>query len=474
MRRRGPNPVVVLVVLAVVPALGLGAVSRMARSQADEQVQVVPASSVPVTAPPAALATPLVSVRRAPTPLQSDRRADVVTASADSVTASVDATSCLAVGLDDRTLVTVNPDAEVIPASDLKVAVAAVAAEVLGLDHVFTTTVVGPAPVNGTVEGNLYLVGGGDPVLAESWYTEATTARKRPPFNTTDIAALADAVVATGVRAVIGGVVGDDSRYDAERYPEGWSADIRSSTDGAPVGALTVNDSFDKARGQSTDPGRSAAQVLARLLKERGVTIGTDSATGTAPAGGTVLATVTSQPLPAILNEMLATSDNLTAEMLLKELAVETGQPGTRAAGAKVVMDRLVQWGVPMVGVNVVDGSGLSRENHFTCAAVMAVLQHGSASDAVGAGMARAGQDGTTLVGRFPQEGLTGVLQAKTGSLTGVKALCGYLPIGTDELAFVLVLNGASASNFETIWGHLADLLLASLDVPSVEAFGPR
>ena len=416
----------------------------------------------------------MATVRRAPTPLQADRRADVLVASAATLSASVDATSCLAVGIDDRTVVTVNPDVQVIPASDLKVALAAVALEVLGADHVFTTRVTGAKPVDGTVDGNLYLVGGGDPVLSEQWYTQASTARKRPPFNTTDITALADSVVAAGVKVITGGVVGDDTRYDAERWPEGWSADIRATTDGAPVSALVVNDSFDKARGQSTDPTRSAAQVLARLLRDRGVTIASDSAAGTAPTDAAEIASVNSQPLPAILNEMLATSDNLTAEMLVKELAVASGQPGTRAAGAKVLMDRLVAWGVPMAGVSVVDGSGLSRENHLTCPALMAVLQHGSAGDPVGAGMARAGQEGSTLVGRFPQEGLTGVLQAKTGSLTGVKALAGYLPTGSGEVAFVLILNGDSAGGFETRWEQLAELLLTSLDVPGIAAFGPR
>ena len=66
------------------------------------------------------------------------------------------------------------------------------------------------------------------------------------------------------------------------------------------------------------------------------------------------------------------------------------------------------------------------------------------------------------------------MLQAKTGSLTGVKALAGYLPAGSGEVAFVLILNGDSAGGFETRWEQLAELLLTSLDVPGIAAFGPR
>jgi D-alanyl-D-alanine carboxypeptidase/D-alanyl-D-alanine-endopeptidase (penicillin-binding protein 4) len=127
------------------------------------------------------------------------------------------------------------------------------------------------------------------------------------------------------------------------------------------------------------------------------------------------LATVTSQALPALLNEMLATSDNLTAEMLVKEIGTRAAGAGTREAGLKVISDTMAKWGIPLEGVELHDGSGLSRENRITCTTLLAVLQRGSAADPVGAGLARAGQDGSTLDGKFEEPGLAGVLQAKTG-----------------------------------------------------------
>jgi D-alanyl-D-alanine carboxypeptidase/D-alanyl-D-alanine-endopeptidase (penicillin-binding protein 4) len=121
------------------------------------------------------------------------------------------------------------------------------------------------------------------------------------------------------------------------------------------------------------------------------------------------------------------------------------------------------------------DGSGLSRENLFTCGGLLRVLQRGSSTDVVGAGLARAGQDGSTLEGRFEQDGLNGVLQAKTGSLREVKALCGYMPMPDGgAVEFVLILNGASASSFAGPWDQLGAVLLAAAASPTAAALAPR
>jgi D-alanyl-D-alanine carboxypeptidase/D-alanyl-D-alanine-endopeptidase (penicillin-binding protein 4) len=137
------------------------------------------------------------------------------------------------------------------------------------------------------------------------------------------------------------------------------------------------------------------------------------------------------------------------------------------------VLDRLTQWGLPTDGVVLVDGSGLSRENRLTCEVLLAVLQRGAAADVVGSGLATAGQDGSTLDGKFEQDGLTGVLRAKTGSLREVKALCGYYVSGDNEVEFVLILNGASATGFAGPWDLLGSALLAANTAPTVESLSP-
>ena len=103
-----------------------------------------------------------------PTALADDRRPDLLLAFRRATLAgSLDGSSCLVLGLDDRVVVNHNVDLPLIPASNVKVVTAAVALEVLGPGTTFTTTVVGPAPVDGVIDGDVYLVGGGDPVLSE-------------------------------------------------------------------------------------------------------------------------------------------------------------------------------------------------------------------------------------------------------------------------------------------------------------------
>lgn len=467
-----------LAVLALVPAAALGGLYVFADGQVDEvAVPVVTTTTTTVGAAASTtsttLRTPLMSVRRSPTPLAVDRREDVLLESVQTLATGVDAASCMAIGIDDRLVAGTNTASPVIPASNLKVVVAAAAVELLGAGTVFTTRVVGPAPVNGVIEGDVHLVGGGDPVLSEAWYTEPSATRKRPPIHATSAEALADALVAAGVTTINGSIVGDGTRYDDELHPPGWGDDIRATVDGVPVGALVIDDSITQAGGINSDPAASAASAFRRMLRDRGVDVVGKVTTGVAPDGTGVLATVTSAPLSDIVNEMLATSDNLTAEMLVKEIGLTVSGQGTREAGLAAITAKLAEWGLPAGSVVLTDGSGLSRDNRITCDALLTVLQRGSATDVVGAGLAAAGQDGSTLDGKFEEAGLAGVLRAKTGSLREVKALCGYFPAGDGEVAFVLILNGPSATAFDGPWQLLGQALLAVAAAPTSETLAP-
>jgi D-alanyl-D-alanine carboxypeptidase/D-alanyl-D-alanine-endopeptidase (penicillin-binding protein 4) len=406
--------------------------------------------------------------------LAVERRTALLAHALQPLGAAVDPTSCMAVAIDDRPIAGTNTDLQVIPASNLKVVTATAAVQVLGAGTVFTTKIVGAAPVDGVVQGDVYLVGGGDPLLSEQWYTQPSATRKRPPLHATSVEALADQLAAAGVTSITGAVLGDGSRYDDETHPPGWGKDVRATGDGVPVGALVVNDSISRSGGISGDPAKNAASTFRALLRDRGIAVGGDAGTGVAPDAAGVLATVTSVPLSEVVNEMLATSDNLTAEMLVKEIGRTVVSPGSRTAGLQVISDRLVQWGVPAGTFTLADGSGLSRENRITCAGLLAVLERGSATDVIGGGLAKAGDAGSTLDGKFTEPGLAGVLQAKTGSLTGVKALCGYFPAGDGEVGFVLILNGSAAQQFAGPWQQLGQALLTAASAPTAAALAPR
>jgi D-alanyl-D-alanine carboxypeptidase/D-alanyl-D-alanine-endopeptidase (penicillin-binding protein 4) len=471
-----PRPVrlsaAALTALAAVPALALGTLTVVAQSRVDAgSLPPPPSSTIATTTVP--ITTPLLSMRRAPAALATDKRRDVLGGALGGLVGAVDPGSCMAVGTGHSLVAAVNPTKPVIPASNLKVVVAAAAAEILGPDTVFTTKVVGSAPVGGVVQGDVYLVGGGDPVLSEAWYAQPNAVRKRPPLHATSVEALVDSLKGAGVTTITGSVIGDGSRYDDERHPPGWGSGVTSTGDGVPVGALVIDDSMNEKGAIAADPTAFAASAFTDVLRSRGITVGGAPSTGAAPSDGTTLASIDSGSLADILNEMLATSDNLTAEMMVKEVGLHAAGKGTRVDGLAAIMAKMSSWGVPTAGFVMDDGSGLSRANRVTCAGMLAILQRGTASDLVGSGMAVAGQSGSTLDGRFEDAGLSGVLRAKTGSLRGVKALCGYFPAGGGEVQFVLILNGDTATAFAGPWGQLGTALLAAAAAPAADRFAP-
>ena len=488
-RRRNPYPV--LIIAALVPAVALGGLWQFADGKKPDAVNVA------VTAPPTdstvapavpVLVTPILSVRRAPSVLARQVNDASFKAAIQPFADDIDSTSCFAVSIDGEPVVAVHETLPLRPGSNVKLITASVALEVLGPEFKYTTTIKGVVGAGGIVQGNLYFVGGGDPVLNSAWWKGPNS--HYPPFNNTSIEALADSIKAAGVTAITGSIVGDASRYDNEVYPPTWTSDVRF-TDGGPVSALLVNDSRESESVASSDPVVGAAAVLEDLLVERGITVGTPPVAGTTPADLPVVASIDSLPLPAILAEMLTTSDNSTAEMVLKEIAIASGSSGTRTAGLAVVMSTMQSWGIGTEGVTLVDASGLSDENRLTCGVLLEVLQHGSVSDAVGQGLAVGGAPGSTLYDIFlTGQPLSGVVRAKTGTLNNLsdgvtpdgkpaaKALSGYVPTeGGGVIEFSLLLNGQTISDdaqYKPIWLAMAEILADYPSGPTAADLGPR
>ncbi len=332
------------------------------------------------------------------------------------------------------------------PASTQKLLVAAAALDLLGPAYRFVTSVVATAPpVDGRV-ADLWLVGGGDPMLASPEYTAylATQPITAGPLPTTQIATLADQLMADGVRSVPGGVHGDDSRFERLRFLPSWKPAYALEADVAPLGALEVDHGLDRWQPNrlTSDPAAHAAGVLARLAGARKIALaqGPDA---TAPAGVTLLAAVRSPPLADIVTTMLRTSDNTTAELLVRELDRAQGGTGTTAGGLTIITAEAAKLGLPMADVHLVDGSGLSTEDRATCDVLLGAigLSGHAPFTAMAAGLAIAGRSGT-LVERFRGTAAEGHLAAKTGSLEGVAGLVGVL----DEhrrVSFALLANGA-------------------------------
>lgn len=341
----------------------------------------------------------------------------------------------------NRVVYEANAGAAVAPASVTKLLTAAAALEVLEPDTRLSTSVVAAeAPVNGTVPGDLWLVGGGDPDLG----TDAWAAQLNLPGPHTSLDALADEVVAAGVRRVEGRIVGDETRYDNERYVSTWPARLIADGEIGPLSALTVNDGF-RVWGHPgvpfADPPTAAAALFTDLLEARGVRVGGSAASGPAPAGEVRVATMPSASISMLVDAMLRRSDNGTAELLVKELGLQHEGYGTTAAGVRAI-HAVVAKDVPLDGTTIADGSGLSEATRLTCRALTALLT-ARAGD-LATRLPVAGRDGT-LARRFIGSTVAGRLRAKTGTLDGVEALAGYVDnISGTTLVFAFVINGRS------------------------------
>jgi serine-type D-Ala-D-Ala carboxypeptidase/endopeptidase (penicillin-binding protein 4) len=485
--RSSAGPVLVLLIAALFPAVALWSTWQWADSKA-EAFDVPPPTSTTVVPPPApapALATPLGSLRRAPAALARDLNLDAFRNDVVPLLNAVNDRSCVSVSVDGVDVGARNERISVLPASVQKLVVAAVALEVLGADHRYTTRVVGPAPIDGVVPGDLVLVGGGDPLLSGDWYPVSNLERF-PVFNHTSLDQLADAVAEAGITRVAGGVLGDGSRYDEEFYAPGWGLGV-AGLEAGPYGGLTVNDARvygDDLR--ASDPAQAAAREFARLLAERGVTVDGSPGTGIAGDGQQEVAVIRSAALADVIAEMLTNSDNNTAEMMVKEIGLVGAGAGTREAGLQVMAATLDEWGVDLTGVVLADGSGLSLDNSMTCAALLAVLQRSGAASPVATGLPVAATTGT-LSGAFADGPVAGRLLGKTGTLNNppfnedppaVKSLAGYLPVGGGgAVEYVLLLNGPTISDqseYRPVWDLLASVLASYPSAAGPTELGPR
>lgn len=484
-------PLLGLLVAMAIPTLLLGVLLVWSDRQADAyeasqdgvaDVVDAPSAESPPTPP---LATSMFTYRRAPQQVAA-LAADLRLADAMAqLYVFVEQGSCVAVGVDGRTVSTRFPDDSVIPASTHKLLIAAVALETLGADHRFTTTVRATPAVDGVVDGDMYLVGGGDPLLTSDDYP--IDEDRQPAFNTTSLDTLADAVAAAGITSIRGSIIGDGTRYDDEWSIPSWGPGV-AGVDAGPYDALLVNDARVRYRsGRQRDPNEAAAREFARLLADRGVYVNNGWDSGPVPgesAGIAEIASVQSAPLTDVLAEMLTTSDNDTAEMLLKEVGFADSGLGTVGAGLDVVARTLPTFGVPMDGVQLYDASGLSAQNQVTCTAMLALLDHLAGTPIVD-GLPVAGRTGT-LTDEFVGSPVEGRLTAKTGTLgnppddldpPAVKSLAGYLEAADGStIAFAMLLNGDGISEpdgYRPYWDALAVRLADYPTGPDVGDLGP-
>jgi len=413
-------------------------------------------------------AAPILSVRRAPDLLTRTIAEAKLVRGLDGALRAAPASTCLVVRNAGRTLYSRNPEQPLIPASNVKILTAFALLAKLGPTETLATAVRAAKPISrdGTVDGDLFVVGGGDPLLETADY--AATLKYAPTIRT-PFERLADDLVAKGLKRVTGSVVGDESRFDARRYIPTWRPNYAADGHVGPQSALIVNDGFAQFRPRrvaASAPAVHAAGMLTELLRSRGVFISGSPGQSQSPAGAATISELRSPPVRDLVAEMLQESDNTTAEVLLKELGRRVGGQGTTAAGLDAVRAALTEARVPAAAVTLTDGSGLDRGNRASCVALVSALGPEPLID----GLPIAGEEGT-LTDRFRNHPAAGRLRAKTGSLEGVAALTGLV----DPLAFSFVVNdvGGEAAG-RALQDGVGAVLARYPEAPPPDEMAPR
>jgi len=396
-------------------------------------------------------------------------------------------------------------DEPLAPASNMKLATTAAALATLGADYEFVTRVMARGEVrDGTLNGDLCLVGAGDPNISGR-------------FHDGDVLALfrqwADALKARGVTRITGDLQYESSLFGGEAYHEAWPKDDQyTKWYCAEVSALAFNDNcvgikvtpgksgqpatietipptaYVKVINQTTTlPGRKAAEIgilrgrtdntitvkgrvyeqaswgysvdvavhqpdcyAATVFKEtlvsRGITV--DGAVKAVTLSAEQFAAASSlvehrAKLVDALKPINTNSQNLHAEMLMRQLGVRYTGKGTFKTGAAAVHEYLNKEGLATNGVSVLDGSGLSAANRLTARLLASMLRKTAAQpyfETFRDSLAVGGESGT-LEKRLNDATLKGKVFAKTGYINNVRALSGYVITDRRRFAFSILMN---------------------------------
>lgn len=325
-----------------------------------------------------------------------------------------------------------------LPASTLKLLTTTAAISIMGPEHQFATRTVSAG------RGQLTLVGGGDPYLLKSPLASDP--------GRASLSRLAELTAAGLKRQHVSKVTlrYDVSLFSGPAWNPDWPPGYRDQV--TPITALWVNEGRvgGAVGARVPHPAKNAANDFAAALRVRGVAVSSVSA-GVAPKGSAPVASVKSMPLDRIVEHLLMVSDNDAAEVVARQAAIASGQPGSFVAARKVVRARLVKLGVWDPTARLRDGSGLSRSNKVPADLMARVLrldlevEHPELRPVITA-LPVAGVEGS-LRNRFGEEGARagrGLIRAKTGTLTEVSALAGFVRTADGSMmTYAFLVNGA-------------------------------
>ena len=311
------------------------------------------------------------------------------------------------------------------PASNEKLPVAVTALSILQPGYTIPTELRAKGHQTGSVwNGKLILKGYGNPALSGS-----------------QLGRLARAVEKKGITRVTGAIVGDETFFDKVRVGPGWKASFYKD-ECPPLSALIVNRGH--FRGYITSrPALAAAKMLRSKLVDRGIKVDGRARLGRADPSSAVIATERSPALRWLVRSMDRQSDNFYAETFVKLLGALEANEGSTTAGTRVVRQELRRRNVPLRGVVIADGSGLSAYDRLTAKTTARLLRSAFAdrdiSSAFVDSLPTAGVNGT-LVDRMTSGPAYRNVYAKTGTTDSASALSGYV---RSRYVFSILMNGS-------------------------------
>lgn len=397
---------------------------------------------------------------------------------------------------DGRVLYEKNADLVFMPASNMKLIVSSASLDLLGRDYVIPTTLFMTGEISdGTLKGDVILVGQGDPTLKDK-----------------DLEEMASKLKGLGIKTIDGDILADDTYFDSIRLGSGWSWEYESDYYAAQISALDLNQNvvgvyvrpgkkvgdsaavellprtkymkvqnecktsaaassnsiyMSRLRGTNTirvsgnvalgyepkgpedgitmdDPALFTCTVFSGILKQNGIKVRGKVLHCQKPDDAKIVYVHNSPPMSEILKLLNKPSDNLIAECLLKQLGAKLKGKGSADSGGEAEMDYMKKIGADITAVNIADGSGLSRYNLVSPRNLLTILKymHGHKDSQVFIdSLPIAGVDGT-LKKRMKGTAAEGNLRAKTGYIGWVRSLSGYVTTKSGEpLVFSILMN---------------------------------
>jgi len=446
---------------ALILAVAIGGVVMADRSDADADPGLATAVD-----PGPDLSTPILSARRAPAWLREPTSDNLLSDTIAGVLRGAPVNTCVKVTRGDTLIADNNTSAPIRPGSLQRLLTLSALDSLGGSGFRTEVAISADADIDedGVLRGDIYLIGGGDPVLSTRPFID----RFGDDRAFTNFAELAAQTIvelrALGVTAIDGGVVGDESKYEdiSRDYrqedgtdPDGneqriWTTEQTESNTVGPLSALLVNNGFSEwpssvdpaLNVRSDDPAETAAELLDRRLEAAGIDVDDRPDSGEAPAvlERQTVTVIDSPPLEEILPRSLV--DATTAEMLLVEISVRSGSEPSRLLGSLyLVTGGLSAAGLPfdILSTQPFDGSGLSALNRTTCDMLHAAID--SADSAASTALPPIAQTSVAACAPRGVDDLR-VLASSDGTTTGLAGR--FSAENGDEVVFSMLVDDPS------------------------------